>query len=42
MKIAIKVNLKSPVAASDFTIDLSKRLHSDLANVYVKNPQKYN
>lgn len=25
---------------NNFTIDLSKRLHSDLANVYVKNPQK--
>ncbi|MDI0238855.1 superantigen-like protein SSL12 [Staphylococcus aureus] len=35
-----KGKLKITGGGNDFTIDLSKRLHSDLANVYVKNPQK--
>lgn len=35
-----KGKLKITGGGNDYTIDLSKRLHSDLANVYVKNPQK--
>ncbi|UMT76661.1 superantigen-like protein SSL12 [Staphylococcus roterodami] len=34
--------LKITGGRNDYTIDLSKRLHSDLANVYVKNPQQIN
>lgn len=35
-----KGNIHITGGGNNFTIDLSKRLHSDLANVYVKNPQK--
>ncbi|TXO30193.1 superantigen-like protein, partial [Staphylococcus aureus] len=34
-----KGNIHITGGGNNFTIDLSKRLHSDLANVYVKNPQ---
>lgn len=35
-----KGKLKITGGGNNYTIDLSKRLHSDLANVYVKNPNK--
>ncbi|MCG7477576.1 superantigen-like protein SSL12 [Staphylococcus aureus] len=35
-----KGKLKIIGGGNNYTIDLSKRLHSDLANVYVKNPNK--
>ncbi|MCS5349649.1 superantigen-like protein SSL12 [Staphylococcus aureus] len=37
-----KGKIKITGGGNNFTIDLSKRLHSEYANVYVKNPQQIN